>query len=911
MIQRAAGTEQLSRVTVTGQEQASTSAADDLVISAVTAPERQGLEGSKGSKGSKGSTGDDPKAKQKAAENEVKERKQEVAAAALGRADAANEVWKASGDAMGARKKAAAAHDDQERLTREADAAAQKQGTSRADEQRHTTEAGEADRRRAGAEGRAATQHGTEQEALREAAAARTDQQEFTKQAEKAEQRQKAAEADVARFEKQGEEAERKRKAAEEDVARFTKEAEEAAKEQKAAEAEARRKAAADDNAQEQAAKAEVEAEVRAAAEKDVQKWAKAAADALQQAGKAESEAQEQAGEVEAAKEALAAAGGEVTKWATTGKTARQQAKDAAAEAEQRTEEADAAAKESAAAQAEAKKYATTAEQARTQAGKARTAAETYGATAAQAREQAATAGETAREQAERATRAQQQAATAARQQVAAGTTETGAKTAEGEAKKAEAEARKAADAAQQPETSASGAGKSGRTTGERFKETFSLTKSKQRIDPADTAILRGSAPVGGPLRSDATRDGNEGLVRSTARQGQVETGVNVVNSALGMINDGRDVAAGYKGRNGKGPESHQDRKKQKSKSAGLAQNTLMGANDVTKIADNAVRNAENLAGVAPLGATGGVLTMGFSALIAGRGGIVIKDTYDKRKKLREHFQGVAAARARKLQDVLDELGTATGNLARECSKLSGSQPDSAEDTLHLVEEERGRIDGLRGELMGHLAGARDYAVDKQDRKIRKRAADLTGNVARAAAGAVAIAAVAGAVSGPIGPAVAGGTAALFLGGLAVHKGRKKGVKRYDSVRHPEKHARTTVTQEGTEETESTEPKMSKDGKGGRKRDATLEAFKVTKSIKQGKRQVRAQEIYALAAGPAVPVGRNVPDDIREEAREFLKDLKCDPARHNQTEEEWEASLNDPEQQKEWEGVIAKQLASA
>ncbi|WP_411093228.1 hypothetical protein [Streptomyces sp. 049-1] len=903
VIQRATGTEQLT--SAAGQERTGSSAADDLVISAVTAPERRAPEQTPKAKA------DDPEAKRKAAENEAEERKREVATAALDRAGAADEVWKASGQAVGARRQAAAARADRDRLTRDAEAAERDQRTSRADEQRHTRDAREADRQRAGAEGRAGTQQRTEQQARQKAEAARIEQEKCEKQAEQAEQRQKAAEADVARFEKQGEEALRKQKAAEADAARFQKEAEEAEKARQAAEAEAKRKSAADDGAQEQAAKAEVEAETRAAAEKDVRKWAQAAKDAVERAGKAEAEAHEREGDVEAAKEALTAAAAEGKEWAAAGETARQAAKDAADEARRRTEEADAAAKAHGEAQAEVREHAATAGRARTEAGKARTAAETYGANAAQAREQAAASDRTAREQAAAAAEAQGRAAAAAGRHSAAGTSETGARTAEVEARNAQAEAKKAEEAAQESQASASGTGKSGKSAGQRLKETFSLTKAKQRIDPADTAILRGSAPVGGPLRSDATQDANQGLVRSTAQQGQVETGVNVVNSALGIINDGRDVAAGYKGRDGKGPESHQDRKKLRGKTAGLATNTLMGVNDVTKITDNAVRNAENLAGVAPLGATGGALTMGFSTLIAARDTVVIKDTFDKRKKLKEHFQGEAAARTRKLQDVLDELGTSTGNLVRECARLADGRSESAESAMQAVDRERGDIDGLRHELMGHLAAARDYAVDKQNRKLRKRAADLTGNVARTAAGAVAVAAVAGAVSGPIGPAVAGSTAAAALGGLALHKGRKKAVKRYDSVRHPDKHARPTLAQEGTEETETAEPRMSKDGKGGRKRDAWAEAFKVTKGVKQGKRQFNAQEIYALAAGPAVPVGRNVPDDIRREARDFLKDLKCDPARHNQTEEEWEASLNDPAQQKEWEGVIAKQLASA
>lgn len=84
----------------------------------------------------------------------------------------------------------------------------------------------------------------------------------------------------------------------------------------------------------------------------------------------------------------------------------------------------------------------------------------------------------------------------------------------------------------------------------------------------------------------------------------------------------------------------------------------------------------------------------------------------------------------------------------------------------------------------------------------------------------------------------------------------------------------------------------------------------VTHSIKQGKRQLNAQEIYAQAAGPAVPASENVPEDIRRETRAFLKSLKCGPDKHNQNETQWEESLNDPELQTEWEEAIAKSLSS-
>lgn len=924
VIQRAASATQLPGTT--GQQQATPAAVDDLAITPVTEPEQRGREqrgrGERRGDGAKAKqpaedakarqqAAKDAKARQQAAEDEAKKQKEAAADAAGKQVGATEKAWKASGEAIGARRKAAAARDDLEAFSQEVVKAERDQGASLNDERRHLEAAGRATWEQEQAQDRARTQKDAETTAREKATAAEKAVKKYTEQAEKAEAEQAAAKKDVERFATRAEKAEAMQAAAQKAAEGFKAKAQEAEQKLTAAQEAARQAAEVEDKAQQQAAKAEAEAAERAETERKVQKWAQDAADALKQAEKAEGEARKHGEDADAAKNARDEAGLQAQKWKSTAKEARDGAKKAEDERKLRSGEADTAATARADAERDAARHAGDAVQAAEDAGGARARAGKFEETAKAARRMAQAASDTIRNQSEAAGRARDRAAAAARARAEAGTTEAGAKTAWMGAKTAAAEARKTAEASERAEASASGAQESGRSTRERLKKPFSATRAKQRGDVPDTMILRGSAPVGGPVRAEASKDGNDELLRATAQQGQVETGVNLVNSALGAFNDARDVKAGFEGRNGTGIESRQDRKKLRSKSAGLTQNVLMGVNDGTKIVDNAVRNAENLAGVAPLGATGGILTMAFSVLIAIRDGLVIKDTYDKRKKLREHYEGVAAARTRRLQDVLDDLGKATDDLVRECSGLSGPESGWDEGALQAVQDERNRIEGLRGELLGHLAGVRDYAVDKQERRLRKRAADLTGNTARTAAGAVAIAAAVGAVSGPIAPAVVGGTAAAALGGIAVHKGRKKAHKRYVSVRHPDKHARPTAAQEGTEETGSTQPRMSKDGKGGRKRDATAEAFKVTKSIKQGKRQFNAQELYAAAAGPAVPVGKNVPDDIRRTAREFLKDLKCDPAKYGWTQEQWEASLDDPEQQAEWEGEIAKQLASA
>ncbi|WP_179232396.1 hypothetical protein [Streptomyces sp. CS159] len=923
-----------------------------MAITTVREPEPQGRSKNQG---------EGAKSQKELAEEEVQHRKKDVADASLGRARAADVVWQQSGKALKARQKAAGARAEQQRHEGIA-AEAERAGTAAEGEQRrHTGTAtkAEQDQKRAKA---AEREHGEAAATARaDAAKAQEREKEFTRQATEAEQEQTKAEADVLKFTQQAEAAEKKQKEAEADVLKFTQQAEAAEKKKKAAEAAEEKKAAAGEQAVQQAAKAAAEAEELTAANSEVEKWSKVATDALAQAEKAETVAREQAGAAGTAKQSGTTAGRDAEKWGKTKETAQQQAKKAHDEAERLLKDAVDAAREHAQAQADAATHGRTAEQARAQAEEAGAAAEAHRATAAQARTDARTAGEEAGKQEGDAAEAQEQAAAAARAQAQARAAETEAKTAHTNAKtvqadavkaeaeaaaKAEAEAAakaaeakkakkagKAGKAGKTPEAAeqteepgTSDAGKTGKTIMEQVKRPFSSTKGRKWLDPADTVALRVVAPVEGPLQSHAGQTSNTGLVRSTAQMGQTGTGINVVNDTLGALNDGRDAWAGHKGSKETGPKSHQDRKKEKSKVIGLTTNSLMTANDGVKITNNAMKNAGDLGGMAALGDASGALIMAFSGIFVVRDSIVALRTHKKKNELKEHFKGVDAKRSSDLRGVLNNLGEATGDLIRECSGLSPDEP--SREALQSIQDERDRIEGLRQELLAHMASLRDYAVGKQTGKEIKRALNAGGNVARTAAGAVVIASAAGAVGGPIGSAVAGGTTAAALGGIAAYKGGKKFAKRYEAVRHPEKWARTTDAQEGTEP-EPRKFEKSKDGKGNRKRDATKEGFNVLKPLEQGERQLKAQEIYALAAGPAVPAGKDVPDDIRAKMRAFLKTLNCgpekhnpekhDPAKHEQSAEEWEKSreeawadsLNDPERQKEWEDEIAAQLSSA
>ncbi|MFJ8543082.1 hypothetical protein ACIRFH_13900 [Streptomyces sp. NPDC093586] len=915
-IQRATGTAQLPKAA--GQERTTSTPADDLGITPVTEPERPGGETRQG---------EDATTEQQVAVDEVETQKKNVADASLARAAAAADVWQSSGEAVEARKKAAAARGEAERLTREA-GEAEISRTGLLEKERGLREtAGTAAAEQQAAEGRAERHKAVEGQRRKAVDAALAEERKFTQKAKKAEEERAAAEARVAAFTKQAAEAREKQKAAEARVAALKKQAEEAEEKRKAAEAAAQRKAVAEDEALQKAAKAQAEAEADDKVAKSVEKWADEVADALKEAGL---EAHRWAGEADGADTERTRAEKEQQEWAATRETAREQAAAARERAAVWGKEAETAAKEHTRARNEAAEHGKAAAAAQQQADTARDQAAGFAETARQKREAADSARVREQQQADIAAVAQRHAAAAAQTQLEQGTAETEATTAltaRKTAKKAAGEAaeaarKKAAEAGKQTDESgpadaerADEAGGALREVPQRAaKAVGHATKKaaaqvKPWIDPADTAILRGSAPVGGALRADASRTGDTGRMDGAVIQQHVENPINTISDVAGTVNDvvALKDSAGKRGESG--PASHAHRKNWRGKPLGLLTNALMSVNDGVKIAGNSLTAVKNTGPVAALGDAGGALTIAFSSVIAARDAKVIKDTRARREALKKHFQGVAAQRVDDLQGVLGDLGKATAELAQKTAGLAASQAGpEAEGHLQAIEDERVRIDSLRSQLLGHMASLRDYAVDKKKRKLAHRAANLGGNGARIAAGAVAIAAAAGAVSGPVGPAVAGGLTAAALGGYAVKKGAKKAGKRYTSVRQPDKYARTTPAQEGTEKPEA--PTMSKDGKGGSKRAAWKEALTVTHSIKQGKRQLRAQEIYALAAGPAVPAGKHVPNDVREYMREFLKALKCGPDDHKQSNKAWEDSLNDPEQQTEWEEAIAKQLAS-
>ncbi|MGC9495063.1 hypothetical protein [Streptomyces sp. WG7] len=436
---------------------------------------------------------------------------------------------------------------------------------------------------------------------------------------------------------------------------------------------------------------------------------------------------------------------------------------------------------------------------------------------------------------------------------------------------------------------------------------TSKADKSKKVLDVPDTMATRINGPTEGGVRSHGLATSNAGQVQDTAIQGQVGSGINLVTDSLGLFNDLRALAAGFKGRNGTGPESHKPRKDVNGKPLGAAQNTAMVVGDVGSVGNAAARNAGQLGGVTALAEMTGGATVVFSVLIATRDAAAIWKTYHKDRALKGMVQeapGEAPEAAGRLQEVLDRLGQAQEGLDR----VKALPPRRL---LHLAaarEEDMAKfarqVNGFTNQLHAHLAEVGRYARHKQHTKVGKRIANLGGNSVRTAGGGLAIAAAAGAVSGPAAPAVAG-VAAAFLLGNAVYKGSRAGSNRYEEARHPDRWARPTLAQGETRMPET----PSADG--APRGDALKEFFKVTKSVKQGKRHFMAQQLYALAAGPDVPVGKSVPAEIRTPARALLVVLKAGPVQHRLSQQEWEESLNKPELQSAWEKEITNQLSSA
>ncbi|MFD8350245.1 hypothetical protein ACFV1X_15030 [Streptomyces coelicoflavus] len=842
---------------------------------------------------------DDAARRKQAAEDEAKDLKKQAGTAALTRADAEAQMWRKTGVAAAARKEATAAEGEAAKSRDKTDAAERERAEAEGRERDWAVQVEEAEKARSAAATTVSDRTGDETAAGKRQAEARdgladaeAEVQRCTEEADTAAKELAAVEAEVERRRKKAEATAKELADAEAEVERCTKESDDAVEAHRRAEASLEALASAEDEAQKQAKQA---AEAAHAA---VETWATAVTAAKEQVVALQRKAEKRQGKVEAEEDRQREAEAAVRERAGAVTSAEKEVDDAQDVLRKRSDEFAAATR----AREDAEATLTTREE-------TKAAAEQQVSRAAADRERqenakAAAQQEVARFEATASAHrrvekdAREAAGAAARVRQQAGQDEAVAREGATEATKRAGEA---AGQTEQTEQTAEPE-KPGRL--KRFSKAFGFTNLKKMGDPGDTVILRGTAPSGAAARAAAS-DAHRAPAFGTPSQQVFESSHNFGITALGLGNDSRGLVSALKTpKDTQGSAAHQADKDKKGKSAGVLTNATMLAGDGMKVGGGAATKSGIVEGVTAAGEGVGVTTGLFSVGIGAREGRAIHLTSQKRDALKKHaLKDVEAVRTRTLQVVLDRLGAVNAELVDKAAAESGSEAGPTAEQIDSLDRSRAEVASLRTELREHLASAQQYAIHKQDNKIIKRAVSLGGNVVRTAGGILVVITLAGTLATPAAPAV-GATGAAVLGGLAAYKGGKGGYKRAESVRHPDKWRRTTMAQGDTEFTEAGEEQK---GSGWR---AALEAVKVTKSIEQGERQLRAQEIYALAAGPAVPVGRNVPEDIRAEARGLLLDLKCDPARRNENAKEWSDSLNDPEQQEDWEKYIAKQLAS-
>ncbi|NHI08866.1 IgA-specific serine endopeptidase [Streptomyces sp. KO7888] len=845
---------------------------------------------------------DDAARRKQAAEDEAKDLKKQAGTAALTRADAEAQMWRKTGVAAAARKEATAAEGEAVKSRDKTDAAERQRAEAEGRERDWAVQVEEAEKARSAAATTVSDRTGDETAAGKRQAEARdgladaeAEVQRCTEEAETAAKELAAVEAEVERRRKKAEATAKELADAEAEVERCTKESDDAAEAHRRAEASLEALASAEDEAQKQAKQA---AEAAHAA---VETWATAVTAAKEQVVALQRKAEKRQGKVEAEEDRQREAEAAVRERAGAVTSAEKEVDDAQDVLRKRSDEFAAATR----AREDAETTLTTREE-------TKAAAEQQVSRAAADRERqenakAAAQQEVARFEATASAHrrvekdAREAAGAAARVRQQAGQDEAVAREGATEATKRAGEAAGQTEQTEQTEQTAEPE-KPGRL--KRFSKAFGFTNLKKMGDPGDTVILRGTAPSGAAARAAAS-DAHRAPAFGTPSQQVFESSHNFGITALGLGNDSRGLVSALKTpKDTQGSAAHQADKDKKGKSAGVLTNATMLAGDGMKVGGGAATKSGIVEGVTAAGEGVGVTTGLFSVGIGAREGRAIHLTSQKRDALKKHaLKDVEAVRTRTLQVVLDRLGAVNAELVDKAAAESGSEAGPTAEQIDSLDRSRAEVASLRTELREHLASAQQYAIHKQDNKIIKRAVSLGGNVVRTAGGILVVITLAGTLATPAAPAV-GATGAAVLGGLAAYKGGKGGYKRAESVRHPDKWRRTTMAQGDTEFTEAGEEQK---GSGWR---AALEAVKVTKSIEQGERQLRAQEIYALAAGPAVPVGRNVPEDIRAEARGLLLDLKCDPARRNENAKEWSDSLNDPEQQEDWEKYIAKQLAS-
>ncbi|MBP0457385.1 hypothetical protein [Streptomyces montanisoli] len=436
------------------------------------------------------------------------------------------------------------------------------------------------------------------------------------------------------------------------------------------------------------------------------------------------------------------------------------------------------------------------------------------------------------------------------------------------------------------------------------------LERANKQFDRLDTFVLRGMNPIDAGLATQAAKTSDAPLGDNVHEASGGAAGEMAATDGLTAVNGVLDARKAYKEskENPSGPASHAARKKYPSKALDAIQSMTTFVSDNLSVAKNLL-HSDAVAAATTAEAGGGVLSTvaGAKSVRATRRAGVTTRKYRAIKKVDVGTpvgdEELAELREAELAGHR-ALGEAYLVLERSYDEGEGTFAQRLDTALDQVGDALKGIDKAAGGLKlaedtNALNTSKNYVLGKQRNKVLKLGVGALGDGVRSAAAGVTIAAAATGTlaSNPVGWALAATAAGLLLSVTAYKTGRA-GMKRYEGARHPERWAPSV--EEGGEA--PAEPASQQ--------EALKEALKFWKKAKHGERQAMARTLYGLAAGPDVPAGKGTSPKLRASARELLVVLKAGPQKMRMATDEWEKSLNDPEQTEKWLKEIENQLSS-
>lgn len=446
------------------------------------------------------------------------------------------------------------------------------------------------------------------------------------------------------------------------------------------------------------------------------------------------------------------------------------------------------------------------------------------------------------------------------------------------------------------------------------------LERAQQAFGQLDNWISNVHSPINAGFLSKAYVTNNAGLRQDVAASGMGAVAVGAGAEALETVVAGMEAREARKEakEHGSGAAFHTANKKAKSTAADAGLGAAGTVSEALLIARQAARIEEAMSVAGPVGTVAGATGGATGLVVGGRAAVRTVTTDRKRRKLKSvampavageeamgelkqalvNAEGATAAAHAALDRYVTEKDAPVAHFAAAIDAAFEATRPLAEAGAAL-KRETDKLD--RKALYEELPEVHKYALKKQRNKEVKQALTAVGQTTRAA-GAIATATSIGMggalLTSPVGWALAG-SAALILFGVAGYKGGRAAKNRYDSARHPERHAEPVESEDAAQH-----KPMSRS-------EAMREALKFWKKAETGERKAMARRLYQFAAGPDVNAQSGVNDELRATAREILVILKAGPADHRMDREAWEGSLNDPEKSEAWVKEIESALSSA